>query len=101
MNKEAQRISNKINQRYDELKAKKNELRELSLSINNKNAGVFKKIKELKELKKKEYDLVNPIKKVADNIKLKMVNIDRNLADIEKKGYRGKKWKKETLTALI
>ncbi len=101
MNKEAQRISNKINQRYEELRAKKDELRQLSLSINNKNAVVFQKINQLKEKKREEYDKVNPIRKIADEIKEKLVDIDRQLAEIEKKGYKGKKWKKEKLVALI
>jgi len=61
MNAEVQKINNTINQRFDDLKKKKEELRDLTMSIINKNAGVFKELKRIKTDLRAEFEKVTPI----------------------------------------
>ena len=44
------------------MRDKNKELKEISISIEQKNKGVFKDLKEKNQLKKKEYDKIDSIK---------------------------------------
>lgn len=58
LNKLEKVISNK----YNKMRDKNKELKEISISIEQKNKGVFKELKEKNQLKKKEYDKIDSIK---------------------------------------
>ncbi len=101
MNQDVQRVSSQINLKYDLMKAKREELRNLSRSIMNKNSDVYTELKKIKERLREEFNTVNPKRAVADKIQKTVNDLKDQLSSLKKKGYQGKFWDKEKLLKLI
>lgn len=96
---------NNLDKQIENKKKKKaelvNKIKEIALSIDQKNHGVKKQIKDHKITKDKHIEEAKEIKKEIDAFKEQIEKIDEEIVEIKKKTYQGKMWDKEKLANLI
>lgn len=101
LRKNLRNLENKIQKKYDILKAARRDIRNMREKIRNENKVIYDQLKELNKEKRGYLGEMGDCKKEKASLLKLMSNCEREFDELSKKCYKGKLWKKEKLMSIL